>query len=80
MTELKKGDYYSKRMICKELKCSPSWLYMILERPEFFKFRKLAKTHYAKDPLYMYLFCDELVDCLKKLYRPRGNKYKKNLL
>lgn len=80
MTELKKDIYHSKAAISKAIKCSPSWTNMILERPEFFKFRKLSSVQYARDPVYIYLYNDELIDTLKKFYRPRQNKYKQTFI
>lgn len=80
MTGFKKDIYYSKKAIAKAINCSPSWTNMILERPDFFKFRKLSTVQYARDPVYVYLYCDELIEQLKNFYRPRQNKYKQTLL
>jgi hypothetical protein len=80
MTELKENVYYPKTTLAKAINCSPSWTNMILERPDFFKFRKLSTVQYARDPVYIYLYNDELIDTLKKFYRPRQNKHKQTLL
>lgn len=79
-TELKKDFYYPKRVIRKAINCSPSWINMILERPEFFQFRKSTFFQYAQNPVYYYRYCDELIEELKRHYRPRRNKNKKNFI
>jgi hypothetical protein len=79
MIKLKKGNYYSVAQLVKGSTLSPSWLYIILARTDFSKFRKTERTSYRNLHCSVYLFCDEFISTLKNFYAMRGGRKKKIL-